>query len=110
MKLLHVYGQDHEHDDVWISGERESLTALRDLLTHVIDSSEPGSCELMTADGEGFVAIVVPTTQSDMEAREVGLPYTSFRFKGKHPIVLVGPEKYRQLVREPRAARRQNDR
>jgi hypothetical protein len=99
MKFLHIYGQRNEHDDVWIVGDKEGLTALRDLLNTIIDDVERNSSEFITADHECYKILAVRSDEATLDAKEVCLPYSSNVYKGKHPIILVGPEVYRSLVK-----------
>lgn len=56
---LHVYAQEHEHDDAYIVGTREDLTALRDAIEKALTAkaehrSSDSLLEACAADGECY--------------------------------------------------------
>lgn len=55
--VLHVYGQHCPHDDVWISGDRCALLALRDCIDSALERGADQS-DNFTADGEGYTVKV----------------------------------------------------
>ncbi len=59
MKLLHIYGQEAFHDEVYIVGNKEALTDLRNAIDMVL--AECLSCRtgVSVNDGEGYDVIVV---------------------------------------------------
>lgn len=75
MKEMHIYGQSHEHEGVFIVGNREALEELRDRLTKVLECPAPAESKFLAfaGDGEGFetrVALV-----GDGELKDWLLPY-----------------------------------
>lgn len=75
MKEMHVYGQPHEHEEVFIVGNREALEELRDRLTQVLECPAPAESKVLAfaGDGEGFeirVALI-----GDRELKDWLLPY-----------------------------------
>ncbi|QMI49728.1 hypothetical protein [Burkholderia sp. MBR-1] len=56
---LHVYAQEHEHDDAYIVGTREDLVALRDAIDRALAAkaehcSSDSLMEAFAADGECY--------------------------------------------------------
>jgi len=80
ISLLHLYAQSWEHNDAWIVGNREGLTALRDALNRALETetTKPTACLAFATDGEGYACFIVPNDadwQSDRWMR-LYLPYT----------------------------------
>lgn len=99
MKLLQIYAQSNEHGDAWIIGDAEGLTALRDAInTALSEGSAVTTCG--TSDEEGFMTFVAKSDLNTVREEDVLLPYTNAVYhKGKHPLVLVGPARYRDLAK-----------
>ena len=57
--LLHIYGQDHEHDDVVILGDPGALRLLRDAIDESLARPGPGYCVVFASDGEGYGVAVL---------------------------------------------------
>jgi hypothetical protein len=53
MKLIHIYGQQFFHDDAFIIGTREGLTALRDAINEALEKGRAVT-EVFVNDGEGY--------------------------------------------------------
>ena len=71
---LHVYGANSQHDTVAITGDTESLTALRNAINHVLaNPTATARTDNYAADGEGFVAVVRCLT--DKQWAGIPLPY-----------------------------------
>lgn len=78
IKLLHIYGQQHEHDSVFIVGNTSGLETLRQALGDAVVSRRGGK-EVSVADGEGF-AIRVLCQDADWQSdtwTKLAVPYTS---------------------------------
>ena len=75
---LHLYGQQQWHDDAWIVGDRETLTALRDHLNYLLNGSNTStgfgsSCE----DGEGYLTFIV-LAEDPKAWQTLQLPYSKW--------------------------------
>jgi hypothetical protein len=55
--LLHVYAQGHEHDDLYVIGNRDGLEKLKKAVEKAL-TQEVGKESVITNDGEGFDAVV----------------------------------------------------
>ena len=94
-KLLHVYGQDAWHDDVWIVGNRPALQLLRNTLDNALAKGmdtteqidEPG---LFVNDGEGYEVRVLflEGDWDTMAWRRLAVPYTEDCAKETHENAL----------------------
>lgn len=75
--LLHVYGQHHWHDEVIILGNKKALGALARALEKAIKSGRGETGDLYTADGEGYIVVVLRRDETWPEGWEhLALPYT----------------------------------
>ena len=86
MKQLHVYGQEQQHEEVYILGTKEALIALKTAIDKVIQTDKPGLAAAFTTDGEGFYTIVKQIDSEGM--KDYCLPYTDIHMKskaGKYP-------------------------
>ena len=98
---LHLYPQPYNHADAWMVGDRESLTAIRDAITRVLDGPDAAtSVRAFCEDGEGYAFIVM--RQEDPEVwRRMLLPYAELDVQdpnGTHPSSEVPKAVYRDLV------------
>lgn len=82
--LLHIYGQNSEHDDVWIVGNREALRRLSKALVNILFhhgavGTKQSIKDVMTADGEGYEIHIIrnDSTWTEDYWRNLGLPYSS---------------------------------
>lgn len=85
IKLLHVYGQDAWHDEVYIIGNRAGLESLLNTIIRAIETgvdSTP-SCDesdpVFVSDGEGFTTVVF-CDESDWQGefwRNLAMPYNN---------------------------------
>lgn len=75
--LLHIYGQHSPHDEVFITGNRVALIALRDAIEHALNNQQPQLTGVFAADGEGYEVHVIPRT--DKAICETGMPYEYLR-------------------------------
>ncbi len=83
IKLLHVYAQEWQHNDVHIIGNRDALKSLLDTITDALaigmastqQEDDPG---LFASDGEGYdVRVICATSEWDSDFwRRLPLPYT----------------------------------
>ena len=62
MNAIHIYGQQQEHDEVFIMGDIESLTNLCKLIINAIALDKPFKRDFFASDGEGYTIIVSPQT------------------------------------------------
>jgi len=79
--MIHIYGQAWEHDDCWIVGDRESLTALRDKIEAVLDGDPPKNLNVFASDGEGYTLRV----KMIGDCPNLRLPYTDELAEDKRP-------------------------
>jgi hypothetical protein len=57
VRLLHVYGQYSQHDEVEIVGNRNALVALQIVIDHALKFGVAETTQ-MTSDGEGYGVVV----------------------------------------------------
>lgn len=93
---IHFYGQEMGHDDVFVIGDTESLTKLRDVLNEVLGGIEKTSIVSFANDGEGYnINILCPKEEKILE--NLMLPYNDneyINFKDKiNPWHLVYEKK-----------------
>lgn len=111
MNLLHIYAQAWEHNDAWIVGTREGLTALRDALNRALTNEQtaPAACLQFVTDGEGYTCFIVPNDADWQSEKWMKLyrPYTDETAKDHRkdedvlsPYQLLGKEAYRRLYEE----------
>lgn len=81
MRLLHVYGQQVEHDDVVIVGNNEGLVALRNAIDDVLKNQDEDitNASHFANDGEGYDTIIVRNDKpaSDRQWTQLESQYTS---------------------------------
>ena len=81
MSVIHIYGQNAHHDPVWIVGNTEALTDLREAIDRAISHQDSfGVVEnTKTADGEGYDIVVVEGVEDWQDETWVKLvaPYTA---------------------------------
>lgn len=96
--LLHIYPQPGHHQAAWIAGDREALRQLRNAIDLALSSGEPQGVRSFTNDGEGYVAVVIPTSASSFESLQ--LPYGDTRAtEGAPPYEILRPGTYLKLMR-----------
>lgn len=86
---LHIYGQRAEHDDAFIIGDFEALTALREAIDRALNSPKAETVTPFTEDGEGYLLTVLHDGTS-----ELMVPYTdnldhTREYSGKPPWDLL---------------------
>lgn len=97
--VLHVYGQEHEHDDAFIVGDVKSLTALRDAIDAALSKGH-GHAAVSPEDGECFKLYVVRHDTERMSrlqspyARMSGGPEP----RGRYPASLVPDSDDEQIL------------
>lgn len=106
MSTLHLYAQVSHHQEAWVVGTPEALTALRDALTRALEDGRPAVAHSCAQDGEGYAVLVLPQTEREMS--ELFLPYTNPfgarpgeelpKLPGKHPYEAIEPVVYEALV------------
>ena len=90
--VMHVYGQDCEHEEAFIVGNETALRALRDALDAALNGGL-GQATVFAADGEGYILHVIkhPTQRID----RLQLPYSGWERRygmerrGRYPASLV---------------------
>jgi hypothetical protein len=99
MSNLHVYGQEHPHDDVFIVGSKEALLSLRGAIDRAISDGE-ASDSAMTGDGEGYVVLVVQVRPEALETAAMPYARDDFGGEGSAPHELLTSGTYKRLVEE----------
>lgn len=96
---LHLYAQAYQHQEAWMVGTRDGLTALRDALNVALASNEPTPLTTSTNDGEGYKVVIWPVSEAKMQ--DFKTPYTDpmGHQAGKSPFMMMDPETYRRLFR-----------
>ena len=93
-RLLHVYGQYSKHDEVYIVGNKEALTKLRDSLNSALSKKfdeegvELHAIEFMTGDGEGYEMHIIRNDTAWTGWSKLGLPYTGINYEDSRPNVI----------------------
>lgn len=96
-ETLHIYGQQWQHDDVLFIGTRDALESLGVLLTaaaRTFGQAADGR-NFMAADGEGYRARVIITSDATMS--ELPMPYTDD--SAETPSDDPRWDKWREMVR-----------
>ena len=80
-ELLHIYGQIHEHGEVYIVGNRKALQMLKDLIAEALErdtEDDQAQGKAMVTDGEGFEVYVICEDSAWHENywEKLGVPYT----------------------------------
>jgi hypothetical protein len=76
MSKLHIYAQPYNHEDAWIVGNSESLTALRDAITRVLKGENTiTGAKSFCEDGEGYATLVL-RVEDDAVWKSLRPPYT----------------------------------
>jgi len=73
-KTLHIFAQQSWHEEAFLIGTKEALTAVRDAINMALRDGE-SSASAFAADGEGYDIIVRVVDESVMN--KLALPYTS---------------------------------
>ncbi len=87
--LLHVYGQEHQHDEVYLVGDEKALKLLRDAIDQAL-AMGLGATGVSAADGEGFNVHVVKHDPERMD--KLSFPYKGWDAGekcGRYPASLV---------------------
>lgn len=85
--VVHVYGQEHEHDDAYIVADVKALELLRDAINTALDAGR-GKAIVTPSDGEGYVIHVVRHDTDRIDVMK--MPYTSYNpNKGRPPESLI---------------------
>lgn len=97
--LLHVYAQGHEHDDLYIIGNRGGLEKLKKAVDAALADGAAKEA-VMTNDGEGFDAIVALCDENWQGDAWVNMkePYTAessrdYRENAVNPWTYVGSKR-----------------
>ena len=93
--LMNVYGQEAQHEEVFIVGSRERLMALRDAIETALEKGQ-GNSEASVNDGE-FYDIYVICPKDEEVLKDMTMPYSAewekdMREKGTGPWELVNNE------------------
>lgn len=82
MKILHIFGQEAFHDDVYIVGNKSELIKLSNIILQAI-WEEFGSDEFCVNDGEGYSISVRRIEESIND--KIAVPYSKDYAKEKRP-------------------------
>jgi hypothetical protein len=86
---LHILPAEDPHGEVHVVGDLEGLGILHAAIGRALSSNRPEFANTFTADGEGYVVVVVPTSNAEM--KEAVLPYASVHAStGKWPQLKAG--------------------
>ncbi len=94
--MLHIYAQPDQHADAYIVGDAEALRALWEAIGRaLVTGKQDGTGCVFCADGEGYVVLVKPATEAEMD--RLRLPYTAESARDErdwklHPDEMVMPE------------------
>ena len=106
MSVLHIHEQEGNHEEAWIVGNRESLTALRDALTRAIDSDQPQSCISFASDGEGYHVLILRVEDQKVwdtlrppYCDPYGVDDGEVPSVPRHPCHIISDEDYTRLMR-----------
>lgn len=97
---LHIYAQAYQHQEAWVVGTKDALTALRDALNVALASGDPTAMTAFTNDGEGYKVILWPVSEGKVQ--DFRTPYVDPTVPvqaGKSPFMMMDPETYRRLFR-----------
>ena len=72
--VIHVFGQDSFHDEVYVAANRAGLEALRDAIGRALEH-KTGQAEAFVSDGEGYVVHVIEMTPHEVDS--IITPYTA---------------------------------
>lgn len=81
--ILHVYGQQCQHDEVIIAGTKDALLHLAEVLKSCAENNVPSYIDSFTGDGEGFHLLIRPSTKEELET--VACPYFGQTSQDKNP-------------------------
>lgn len=100
MNLLHIYSQYIAHTEAWVVGNREGLISLRNAIDAALNQGS-ASTEVTAADNESYKVIVIEAALSEIESKDINLPYTENYGAPvrEHPINLIGTDRYRELAK-----------
>ncbi len=73
--LLHIYGQEAWHDNVYIVGNALALTRLRNAINAVLGGPSTAKTEAFASDGEGFGIYVICNDDAEKWGK-LRVPYT----------------------------------
>lgn len=71
--ILHIYGQEAFHDDVYIAGNREGMDLLCNAILRSMNGALSGA-EVSVCDGEWYTITV--RVYSNEDAEKLAVPYT----------------------------------
>lgn len=82
MNVLHIYGQEAFHDDVYIVGNKSELIKLRNIIDKAIVEDYEDD-EFYVNDGEGYSIAVYKIDESEVD--KIAVPYNVDYAKEKRP-------------------------
>lgn len=71
--VLHIYGQEFEHTDAVILGNRRGLRALKKAITNALKGTQD-KASVFASDGEGYYVRVMEVDEATSE--KLAVPYT----------------------------------
>jgi hypothetical protein len=87
-EFLHIYGQENNHDPVFIIGSRQDLSNLMTAINKALYF--PTKSEHYVSDGEGYSVFIIALDKPELNGEQIHLPYTDsygtieLQNKGKH--------------------------
>jgi hypothetical protein len=72
---LHIHGQEHSHDDVFIFGDRQALKLLSEAIQKALENDSLEDFNSYVIDGEGFKTFVTVMDDDDDWDERI-LPYS----------------------------------
>lgn len=92
--LLHVFGPEAHHDEVFLAGNKEALVALRDAIDLALITGVATALAYVN-DGEGFEVYVLRA--SDKEMDNLAVPYSTDYAQEKREDATYPHELYKLL-------------
>jgi len=83
--VLHLYAQDHWHDEGWVVGTRPGLEALQTAISQALQQGT-GKVEVTVNDGEGYDLCVILLDEADNPDR-LTLPYGGVGWENDPPAI-----------------------
>lgn len=81
MNILHIFGQEAFHDDVYIVGNKSELEKLRNIIDKAISDDYDSEDGFYVNDGEGYSIAVHKIDESEVD--KIAVPYSADYAKEK---------------------------